>query len=107
MNLELGNLLGSFCLIVLVQSSIFINYACFFSMFMLFKQIRVVSLPRRLIRGYFRFFGQILEQNQKITGQMTAKLEVRIHREVVSCIKWPSSKSPPSTPSSIGHQNEF
>ena len=58
-------------------------------MFMLFERIRVVTLPRRLIRGHFRFFGQILEQNQAIMGQLTAKLEVRIRREVVSCIKWP------------------
>lgn len=76
-------------------------------MYMLFERITVVTLPRRLMGGYFRFFGQILEQNQAIMGQMIAKLEVRIHMEVVSCIKWPSSKSPPSTSSSIGHQNEF
>ena len=107
MSPELGNLLGSFCLIVLVPSSIFHRLCIFFSMFMLFERIRVVTLPRRLIRGYFRFFGQILEQNQAIMGQVTAKLEVRIRREVVSCVKWPSSKSPPSTLSSIGHQNEF
>ena len=32
-------------------------------------------------------FGQILEQNQAIMGQVTAKLEVRIRRGVVSSIK--------------------
>jgi len=73
----------------------------------LFERIRVVTLPRRLICGYFMIFGQILEQNQEITRQMIAKLEGRIHREVVSCTKFPSSKSPPSTLSSTGHQNEF
>ena len=67
----------------------------------------MVTLPKRLTCGYFKIFGQILEQNQAIMGQMVAKLEGRIRREVVSCIKWPSSKSPPLTPSSIGHQNEF
>jgi len=107
MSPKLGNLLGSFCLIVLVQSSIFHRLCMFFSMFVLFERIRVVTLPRRLIRGYFRIFGQILDQNQAIMGQMKAKLEVRIRREFVSCIKWPSLKSPPSTPSSTGHQNEF
>jgi len=56
---------------------------------MLFERIRVVTLPRRLIRGHFRFFGQILEQNQAIMAQVTAKLEVRIHRKVVYSIKWP------------------
>jgi len=56
---------------------------------MLFERIRVFTLPMRLIRSYFRFFGQILEQNQAIMGQVTAKLEVRIRREVVSGIKWP------------------
>lgn len=49
----------------------------------------MVTLPGRLMRGYFRFFGQILEQNQAIMGQVTAKLEVRIRRGVVSSIKWP------------------
>jgi len=87
MSPKLGNLLGSFCLIVLVQSSIFHRLCIFFSMFMLFERIRVVTLPRRLICGYFRFFGQILEQNQAIMGQVIAKLEVRIRRGVVSCIK--------------------
>jgi len=76
-------------------------------MFVLFEQTRVFTLPRRLIRDYFRIFGQILEQNQVITRQMAAKIEGRICREVVSCIKWTSSKSPPSTLSSTGHQNEF
>ena len=66
-----------------------IDYACFFSMFLLFERIRVVTLPRRLIRGHFRFFGQILEQNQAIMAQVTAKLEVRIRRKVVFGIKWP------------------
>lgn len=59
---------------------------------MLFERIRVVILPRRLIRGYFRFFGQILEQSQAIMSQVTAKHEearARIRRKVVSCIKWP------------------
>ena len=58
-------------------------------MFMLFERIRVVTLPRRLIRGHFRFFGQILEQNQAIMAQVTPKLEVRIRREVVFGIKCP------------------
>jgi len=59
---------------------------------MLFEQIRVVTLPRRLICGYFRFFGQILEQSQAIMSQVIAKHEgarVRIHRKVFSYIKWP------------------
>ena len=59
---------------------------------MLVEQIRVVTLARRLICGYFRFFRQILEQGQVIMSQMTAKHEgerVRIHRKGVSCIKWP------------------
>jgi len=73
----------------------------------LFERIRVVTLPRRLIRGYFRICGQILEQNQAIMGQLIAKLEGRIRREVVSCIEWPSSKYPPSTLSSTGQQNKF
>jgi len=68
MSLELGNLLGSFFLIVLDQSTIFHRLCMFLSMFMLFEQIRVVTLPRRLIHGYFKFFGQILEQNQAIMG---------------------------------------
>lgn len=48
-----------------------------------------------------------MEQSQETMGQMAAKFEGRIHREVFSCIKWPYLKSPPSTLSSIGHQNEF
>ena len=50
---------------------------------------KVVTLPRRLIRGHFRFFGQILEQNKAIMAQVTAKLDVRIRREVFCGIKWP------------------
>ena len=87
MSPELGNLLGSFFLIVLVQSSIFHILCMFFSMFVLFERIRVVTLPRRLTRGYFRIFGQIFEQNQAIMGWKTAKLGVRIPRGVVYGIK--------------------
>jgi len=50
-------------------------------MFVVFERIRVVTLPRRLVRGYFKIFGQILEQNQAIMGQLTVKLEGRICRE--------------------------
>jgi len=52
---------------------------------MLFERIRVVTLPRRLIHGYFRVFGPIMIQ-------VIAKHEgerVRIRRKVVSYIKWP------------------
>ena len=69
-------------------------------MFMLFERIRVVTLPRRLIRGYFRFFGQMLEQNEAIMGYVKAKLEVRIRRGLYLTLNGPSSGSPPSTLSS-------
>ena len=49
----------------------------------------MVSLPRRLIRDHFRFFGQILEQNQAIMAQEIGKLEVSIRRKVFYGIKWP------------------
>jgi len=60
MSPKFGNLLGSFGLIILVQSlfnpSFFIAYALFFSMFMSFVRIRIVTLPRWLTRAHFRFF---------------------------------------------------
>jgi len=71
----MGNLLGSFFLLFFINPPFFIVYAFFLSIFMLVEKMRVVTLPRRLIHGYFRFFGQILEQSQEIMSQMTAKHE--------------------------------
>ena len=80
MSPKIGNLLGSFGLIFLVQSLfksiIFYSLCIIFSMFMSLVRIREVTFPRWLTRVYFKFFDIYWSKVKAIMSYKAAKPEV-------------------------------
>ena len=81
MSPKIGNNLGSFGLIFIVQplfkSVIFYSLCIIFSMFVSLVRIREVTFPRWLIRVYLRFFDIYWSKVKAIMSYKAAKPEVR------------------------------
>ena len=75
--------MGSLGLLTLLNPSFFITYASFLSIFVLFVGRRAVIMPMWLIHDDFRFFDIKWSKDHAIEDKETAKVALRVYKEVV------------------------